>query len=427
MSAPTLLRLNPELQRCLWLELTPTRLLLMPAVLALSLGGLHLTGADDLAEWVSYILYFLLVLWGSRLAADSFVDEVAQGTWDVQRLSAANPWALAWGKLAGGTVYVWYGALLCLLVLPFLPGTVDGREVLTIVVGGLSAQAMALLVVLALHRFDASRRRGSTTLAQVLGIAAAVPSLGPTAALSSLTKGWGDVTMWFGAQFVLVDFTLVQEVVMLAWLLLAVAWLVRLQLGHAPSPWPFLAFTLYQIALVLGFLFTDTLVPPLPVATGVAALVAAGLTYVAVLSAPLSVTDLKRLVRADDWGRRWSLVPSWVPTALLAIGLGAVTVAFGGQEGVVAAAALALFLRDVALVAAVRLSARRRTALLLVVLAVLLYGLLPEVLAAIGGDGVRAWIFPTLGASAQSLIGPWAQAAIALVVAGLAWIRRRGA
>ena len=426
MSAVTLLRLNPELQRCLWLELTPTRLVLMPALLALGLGGLHLTGTEDLTEWVTYLLYFLLVLWGSRLAADSFVEEVAQGTWDIQRLSASNPWAMAWGKLLGGTAYAWYGAGLGLLALPFLPGAADGRELAAILVGGLSAQATALLVVLALHRFDASRRRGSTTLAQMLGILAAIPSLGPMAALSSLTKGWGEVTLWFGAEFALADFTLAHEVAMLAWLLLAVAWLIRLQLGHAPSPVPYLAFALYQIAFVLGFLFTDTLTPPLPVAAGVAALAAAGLTYLAVLAAPLHVADIKRLMRAADWRQRWALLPSWLPVAILAVALGVVAIVAGGREWTMAAATLALFVRDIALVAAVRLLSRRRTALLLVVLAVLLYGLLPEVLAGIGGDALKAWMFPTMGAAPLSLAGPWAQALTAVALAGLAWTRRKG-
>lgn len=427
MTGTALLRLNPELQRCLWLELTPTRLVLMPALLAVALAGLHLTGIDDLAQWVQYILFFLLVLWGGRLAADSFVEEVAQGTWDVQRLSASNPWAMAWGKLLGGTSYVWYGALLCLLVLPVVRGHVDLVDLATTLVGGLTAQATALLVVLVLHRFDASRRRGSTTLAQMLGIAAAVPSLGPLAAMSSLAQSWGGTMSWYGSNIPLPAFTLVNELVMLAWIFLGVAWLIRLQLGHAPSPWPYLAFTLYQMGFFLGFLFQGGLVPPFAVILGSSALVAASLTYVSLLSSPLYVTDIKRLLRASDWAERWDWLPSWLPVAALAVVLGAATVVAGGREWTLAAAILALFLRDIALVASVRLLARRRTALLLCVLAVLLYWLLPEVMDGIGGDGLKAWIFPTRDAAPVSLIGPWVQAAAALVLAAMAWNRKKGA
>jgi len=316
--------------------------------------------------------------------------------------------------------------LCCLLALIVVPGKIDFVDLASTLVGGLAAQATALLVVLVLHRFDASRRRGSTTLAQMLGIVAAVPSLGPLAALSSLAKNWGGITQWYGAEFALPNFTLGHEIVMLAWLLLAVAWLIRLQLGHAPSPWPYLAFTVYEIAFVLGFLFTQELIPPLPVMTGVAALVAAVLTYGAVLASPLHVSDVKRLLRAQDWAQRWDLLPSWLPTAALAVLLGVITVMAGGREWTLAAAVLALFLRDIALVAAVRLLARRRNALLLCVLAVLLYGLLPAVLDGIGGSNLKAWIFPAMGAPALTLIGPWAQAVAALALVAMAWGRRKG-
>lgn len=425
MSNTALLRVNPELQRCLWLELTPARLVLMPSLLAIGLAGLHLVGTENLAEWVQYLLFFLLVLWGSRLAADAFVEEVAQGTWDVQRLSASNPWAMAVGKIFGGTAYVWYGAILCLAVLPAVPGAVNGRDAVMTVVSGVTAQATALLVVLVLHGFDATRRRGSTTLAQILGVVVAVPSLGSGAALG-LVQGWGDALRWYGAEFPMADFTLVHQLVLTVWLVIAVAWMIRLQLGHAPSPWPYVAFAVYLAAFAVGFLFVGDLVAPLPVVTGVAALVVAAATYGALLASPMQVADIKRLMRATNWARRWQLVPAWVLTAALAVGLGALTVTLGGREWTLAAAALALFLRDIALVAAVRLLSGRRTALLLCVLALLLYGLLPEVTTA-GGGALRAWIFPEMGAAPITLIGPWAQTLAALLLARLAWIRHRGA
>ncbi|MCA1908807.1 MAG: hypothetical protein LDL39_10645 [Magnetospirillum sp.] len=426
MSASSLLQVNPELQRCLWLELTPTRLVLMPVLLALMLVGLHLAGTDDLAEWIGYALYFLLLLWGTRLAAESFVDEVVQGTWDIQRLSAVNPLGLALGKLVGGTIYVWYGAAWCLVALPFVPGTLEGTELTSILIGGLSGQAAALMVAMLLHAFDASRRRGSTALAQVVGIVAGIPSLGLAAALSSVVREWGTQIHWFGGQFETGPFTLAQQAITLGWWLLGVAWLVRRQMGHAPSPWPYLAFAVYQMAFSTGFLFAGDLVPPFPVVAGIAALAGAALAYVGLFTTPWHVADVKRLMLAPNWAQRWSLLPSWLPVALLAVVLGAASVASGGREWSLAAAALALFVRDIALVASVRLLSRRRTTLLLTVLAVLLYGLLPEVLDSIGGVTLRAWIFPTLDAPAVTLVGPLAQALAALVLAGWAWTRRKG-
>lgn len=421
MSVTPLLRLNPELQRCLWLELTPTRLVLMPAFLALGLGGLHLVGVADVASWLTGMLYFLLVLWGARLAAESFAEETAQGTWDVQRLSASNPWSMTVGKLLGGTAYAWYGALCCLLALPFVRGVVDGYGLAMVLVGGLSAQAAALLAVIALHGFDPNRRRGPTTVAQLAGIALSFPAV-----LAVAGEALGGRQVWFGLDFSASGFVLVHQVVLLGWLVLGAAWLIRLQLGHAPSPLPFLAFTLWQVVFACGFLFRADLVPPLAVLSGIAALVAGAMAYLALLGSPLRVADVKRLLRASG-GRAWALLPSWVPVAALAVALALTTIVVGGSERTVAAAGLALFVRDLALVVAVRLLSRRRTALTLSTLAVLLYGLLPEALDGIGGQALRAWIFPTMGAAAVSLIGPWAQAAAAAVLAALAWQRRKGA
>ena len=53
-------------------------------------------------------------LWGTRRAVNVLADEIAAGTWDGQRMSSIGPWTMAWGKLLGGTAYVWYCALLCL-------------------------------------------------------------------------------------------------------------------------------------------------------------------------------------------------------------------------------------------------------------------------------------------------------------------------
>ena len=422
MNAATsaLLRLNPELQRGLWLELTPARLVLMPSLLAAGLGGLYLAGVADLSQWDQYIMFFLLVPWGSRLAADSLADEVAQGTWDIQRMSASSPWGLALGKIFGGTAYVWYGTALCLAAFPFLPGAVSGRDVLVTILGGIAAQSAALLVMLVLLGFDRGHRRGSTMAAQLLGIIAGVPSLGSSLAFS-LIKGWGERMHWYGGEFSLADFTLAHQTMMMVWLVIGAGWMIRLQLGYRGSPLLYFVFALSQVAFAEGFLFAHGLVPPVAVLSGLAALVLAGLTYVALLASPMAVADVKRLALT----RSFSLLPSWGLTGGVAIALGALTVMLGGREWTLAAATLALFVRDIALVGAVRMMARRRTALLLVVLAVLLYGLLPQVLAAVGGDGLRAWMFPEMGAKAITLLGPWGQALAALTLAGLAWSRHR--
>ena len=95
MKSPALLSVNPELQRNLWLELTVPRLVAAPLVLLVLLGGVGWAfGPQSAAGLAKPVLWALLSLWGSRLAAESFGEEATGRTWDVQRLSAQTAWGL---------------------------------------------------------------------------------------------------------------------------------------------------------------------------------------------------------------------------------------------------------------------------------------------------------------------------------------------
>jgi len=80
---------NPELRRNLWLQFSLTRLLLSPAAIG---GLLTLTWVVSdaslaaVAEVAQAIYYLLVVLWGTRRAADLVAEEIAGGTWDGQRM-----------------------------------------------------------------------------------------------------------------------------------------------------------------------------------------------------------------------------------------------------------------------------------------------------------------------------------------------------
>lgn len=112
---------NPEFKRNLWLEFSPTRLILMPAMLLL-IGVLTavLTKVEDLPA-ILLIVYaiigsLLIVGWGSFAVMHSINSEVSERTWDQQRLSALGPWQMAWGKLLGAPAYAWFGGLTCAVV-----------------------------------------------------------------------------------------------------------------------------------------------------------------------------------------------------------------------------------------------------------------------------------------------------------------------
>jgi len=97
--------MNPEFRRNLILHLSPHRLIAMPTVLGAFVLVVY-TLQDRSFDWgtglvAEFAYYFFTFLWGTKLAAESIVGEVVDGTWDQQRMSAMRPWRMAWGKLFG--------------------------------------------------------------------------------------------------------------------------------------------------------------------------------------------------------------------------------------------------------------------------------------------------------------------------------------
>ena len=181
------MRINPELRRYLWLELTTARLVAMPLVIS-ALGLLagasaweagQPTGGVDVLQAISAgavtCFVLLVLLWGTRLAAGAVVREVADRTWDQQRLSSVGAWDMAWGKLFGSTVYVWYGGLLLLAVAVValtlwqvrFGGVADAfgaplAVVLVQTVVGLAALAILVMATVMVAAMRRRRRTGSS-------------------------------------------------------------------------------------------------------------------------------------------------------------------------------------------------------------------------------------------------------------------------
>jgi len=96
---------NPELQRNLWLEGPPRRLIgtaLVPALVFLLIWLVD-RGRYPYAVVIVGAALFIgaALIWAPREARAAVTDEVYARTWDFQRLSALAPWTLTWGKLVG--------------------------------------------------------------------------------------------------------------------------------------------------------------------------------------------------------------------------------------------------------------------------------------------------------------------------------------
>lgn len=325
--------MNPELRRNLWLQFSVIRLLLAPivigAILALTwlVAERELTGVAQVAEAI-YVL--LVLLWGTRRAADLVAEEIAGGTWDGQRMSALGAWEMSWGKLLGGTSYVWYCAGLAFLARLIaqwaggIPPWADKEwiQLLHLLGVGALAQSVAMLVSLALLRRQAARRRLGVTLSQIVGILAGVAAMGelPGGLVDLMTPdvvwyGW----VWDGARFALASLGL-----FLAWSVFGVYRLMRVELKFRSGPAAWIGFLLFLMIYGNGFLYRPILIAGGPLAAWLVLpfLLAAGLTYLAAFVEPKDVMRYRWLlaaIAAGDLRQAWALLPQWLPVYLLAL------------------------------------------------------------------------------------------------------------
>ena len=385
-----ILAVNPELQRSLWLELTFGRLVWMAVVLSLLIGGLYeIFGIETLPGLLRQIILALVMVWGARMAGETITDEIADKTWDVQRLSTQNATALVMGKLIGGTSYVWYGAILCIVVIASVfPDKLV--EVPDLLLAGMLAQTTALFSALVFSRFGMRSHRVSNLTAQVLGVLTAY-IFNTTAYLTLKRSGlneyaddhWRRAVSWYGHSLPVLPFAEIIAGLIAFWMLVGSIRLVRRELGHRNGPSGWTCFVIFMIVFTAGFTFTTDWVPQQYLAwqsnvfrtTSV-------LAYLALLGAPASSAALRRLgmrVAAHDWMFVWREMPAWVVNLLFVIGSGIVYALSGAGHILVTVSSLGFLLRNAIVVYGIRLHFTRRSETGILVFLLMAYVLLPLV------------------------------------------------
>jgi len=414
--------MNPEFRRNLLLELTLHRLIAMPLILLLIYAAAGLGGnAATVSETAWYAMMGMLVLWGTRLAADAVLGEVVARTWDSQRMSTIGPFAMGWGKLLGSTIYVWYGAALSVPALLYQwERGLD--ELLRIVIVGLFAQTIALFVSLLVQRLRPERLRFQVTASQLFGIGASILYWSVLQDAPSGLVGQGDGN-WYGLIVPRDEFLLASVLAFLAWGCFGVYRLMRIELQFRCWPAGWTAFVVFCGVYVGGFesnwrsdgpsLFDGPSTNPLSM------LLVVYLTVLALIWLAAYV-EPKGFVRLRRWGaalrqrhppRILETTPSWLPGTLLGLVLGVALVAvwslspetrdassgFRNMESP-AAFAIAVFLfllRDIAVIHLITLDGRkRRVHLTALVYLVVLYVLIPVMLAAADFEGALPAFLP---------------------------------
>ena len=431
--------MNPELRRNLWLEFSLHRLLAMPAVIALvTLLVLALSerdGSRHIAIAAGFGFLALVMVWGTRNAADSVLEEARSRTWDAQRMSSIGPWAMTWGKLAGATAFTWYGGAMC-VVLFVLAGS--GRLEIPVlktsvvmIAGAVLLHGMALNVGLLTAQKGLAGRASGALAYPVF----AVVLLGP--ATGWVTEASGDVR-WWGWQFRQIDFILASVIAFATWAAFGAYRTMCGELQLRTAPWALAAFLCFMAAYLAGFLA----VAHQAALGGAEAVLVCGLgvslaaAYALLFAERTGAMALRRLIARFErrqWRRALEELPGWPVAISLALLCAAGTALLDGAEPSaalreirVASIALALFaMRDAALlhVFAFARQPKRIEAVTLLYLA-LLYWLVPALLEAAGAETLARLVLPNVFARPGSATAVMAvQAVLAVTIAAWRWRR----
>jgi hypothetical protein len=256
--------MNPELRRNLWLQFSPGRLLLAPVCLGLILVSVWIVTFHVysvvalLSEWAYYLL---AILWGTRRAGDLVAEEVAGRTWDAQRMSALGAWQMTWGKLLGGTSYVWYAGGLALgahVAARWLSGFPPWQGSEAVVLGrmlgiGLLGQAVGFQTSLVLLRKQTLHRRLGATASQAAGLLAAWILSGHFP--FGLTPSQTGPVQWFDWTIEGDLFWLASAYLFLAWSVFGAYRLMRLELQFRNLPVGWIGFALFLMVYFEGLLY----------------------------------------------------------------------------------------------------------------------------------------------------------------------------
>ena len=437
--------MNPELMRNLWLELGARRLVLMFGALGLFFAAAAVGGNDfrTPGQTAETLFYIVVVLWGTRKAAEAVVGEIRDRTWDGQRLSAISAWDMVWGKLFGATSYVWTGGLLCLAVIVIATaaehGTVSAVYDLAYFLSvGVIGHAVALQASLAAARRRTSHSRLDVFLYQLVGLGAAwaVWAVWQTA----LPNGWFraasgpiETVTWWAQSISAPVFYLTSLAAFFGWSLVGNNQLMRQELQMPVGPIAWVGFLIFMAVYSAGFadLATGDTGSIAAVRAAAAFTTLGGLTYLSIIIERKDRVQIRWLGSRLLAGRidqvLWNL-PGWVfafvGTAIAASWLnvelsGLDEIKVGGETftRVVLLASLGALARDIGIFLFFHMLPRqRRGDFAALVTLILIYLVIPVILNGAGFGNLVFILIPQ-----NPLQATWASVVAAWAAAGVIW------
>ncbi len=424
---------NPELRRNLWLELSPHRLIAAPLVIALCAALIAAASQRDalenLASAASMGFALLVLLWGTQLAGASVLEEARDRTWDAQRMSAIGPWTMTWGKLLGAPAFAWYGGLMLLLIF-VATGNPQGAPVLRsaalMVSGAIALHAVALNASVLAARKGVSYRGTGVLVFLLLALLLIVPGI-------AVFDHFEKPVPWWATSIQRIDFLLGTAVTFGAWALLGAYRSMCNELEIRTTPWALPAFILFAAAYAAGFSMRGAAHDP-PAFFGIMAcgvVIAGGFSYLLLFTEKSGATAWQRLrarAHARQWRRALQELPLWLVALAsgLALALAATFTSAGAaasaskgtflqQVGVAPIAVMLFAIRDAAVFQFFALARQpRRVVAAAIFYLILLYGIVPGLLSALGATFFVQLVLPPL------FTNPGLATAVMLVQAGIA-------
>ena len=419
--------MNPEFQRNVWKELTTNRLIALPIILFAIFLTSYLSKNSSIPAVAFVAIVFLLSLWGTSLTADAVFEEISERTWDSQKMTPLGPWSFAWGKLFGCPIFVWYGALLCVVAIlisflipasnaePNVTTNIDYYKITLKTIYflelGLLSQCFAFFLALLIQRINPVRNRTKVTLIQISAILLILPLFSLFDLDILETRKVVQIQQWynFPVQFSL--FYIGSVAVFIGWCVLGIYRFLRseLQIPTAPIIWPL--FILFFIFFCIGFIHPTIYNPDakfnqyLPSVSSLYLCIGffftLSFTFISAFFTPKSAVTLRKWldsIKLKAWYKAFVLTPPWVVSLFLGLILGIlaiISIRFAAIENSTVinyatniiyfiVASFFFLLRDIGILYFVTLNIRsRRGHATTIVYLALLYFLLPVLLAAL--------------------------------------------
>jgi hypothetical protein len=250
---------NPEFIRNTWTELTLKKVAAMPLFLVTIYAVVNMM-SDIIPIYIlpSIYMFFYLVftyIWGTRLAAETVVKEINNNTWSSQVMTSMSPLKMAIGKLFGSTVYIWYGNIICFIMLIMyfhFYSDIRMSDVYTDIaifsLLGLCAHILPLLVSLHSIRWRHFFERFDLTFFQFVGITAATPLY------FVFANGMADKTVnWYGVAYNYKEIIIIFALIFIIWGFTAIVNQIKTEFGQEPYPVSWFLFTTTLVAVLFGF------------------------------------------------------------------------------------------------------------------------------------------------------------------------------